>query len=355
MAQGKGKGLARRPDETSPQMAEESFIERVGSSATGLWRSTILEASAAQMTSSLASSSFTSEKSQSSSSHAESAYTNVTESPDSGYRLQRSSGSSLSNSSSESFRSTPYEFGGVNSKTEAEFGTFSQTSQVERTELETPAEIKENPCNESAHQDISEYSASQSAGPGSCFGPTNEWNLVNTDGELVVALLSDPNSDLEETVSAVALSDELSDPTILFEIPPGTEGALNRIKSDLPSPPTYKTPSPMNPLNLIPDFRSDHETPLRDDTKPIPTTMSHIYIMANKPIGIQELEPWLDVLTNYQDEVWGDVASLVREVRDEVRIAKENNIKAIDSTTVRRLGMILGHLKMPVTSVSQTL
>ena len=356
MAQEKGKKLADQP---SLDAAEESFIERIGSSAAGLLRTTVLQPSAEQASSSLASSSLTNDKSQSLSSQAGSAHTNDARKSNPLVEIQQPS-SSFSNSSSESFRSAQYIFGDVKPSTEAEFEAFSQMSQVGQAHGENTMESKRGPLDQSTDQTTNEIMLSQPVNLKSCSIGMDECKLADRDGEAVVALLSNPDWNIEESASDVALSEELEDSRNLFKIPPEIKEALHCIKSDLPSPPTFKSPSPMNPLNLKPDFTSDHENPARDSMK-IKSTISanwnddHTYMTAKEPIDIQELEPWLDVLTNYQDAVWGDVASLVAEVREEVKIAKENNVNLIDSTAVRRLGMILGHLKTPGTSANQYL
>ncbi|MCJ1236056.1 hypothetical protein MMC14_004033 [Varicellaria rhodocarpa] len=357
MAQAKGKKLADQPSQNA---AEESFIERVGSSAAGLLRSTVLQPSADQATSSLASSSLANDKSQSSSGQTGSAHTNDACKSNNLAEIQQPGSSSFSNSSGESFRSAQYRFGDVKPSTEAEFEAFSQMSQVGQAHRENTTESKRGALDQSTHQTAVEIILSQSVNLRSYTTGMDECKLADRDGEAVVVLLSNPDWDLEETASDVALSEELEDSRNLFEIPPEIKEALHRIKSNLPPPPTFKSASPMNPLNLNPDFTSGHENPARDSMKIRSTTSAnwnddYAYMTAKEPIGIQELEPWLDVLTNYQDAVWGDVAPLVKEIREEVKIAKENNVNLIDSIAVRRLEMILGHLKTPVTSATQYL
>ena len=352
MAQDKGKALAGWFYERSPDTAEGTFVGRVGSSAAGLLRSAVLQPSAAQATSRLASSSFTSEKSQSSSSHM-GFDMSATHSSNLGTR------SSLSNSSGESFRSAQYIFENVKSNIEAEFDAFGQTSQVGRIGSGSATEMKIKPYDESTYRISSKITVSNPAQPKSCYSSADEWKSAEHDGGPVIALLSDPNWDLEDLDTNSGILEELSDLKTMFGIPSGIEEALDRTKLELPPPPSYKVPSPMNPLNLRPDFTSDCEKPVGDGILVTPTMTprygekSYMYMMINEPVGVQELEPWLDVLTNYQDEVWGDLASVVKEVKDEIRNAKANKLDVIDPTAVRRLGMILGHLKVTATFTAQ--
>ncbi len=59
------------------------------------------------------------------------------------------------------------------------------------------------------------------------------------------------------------------------------------------------------------------------------------------------IDQWSQVLTSYQDEVWGELDSLVREARDEVRKLGEveQSAPAPEPKALIRLRAILGHLR----------
>ncbi|KAK3299108.1 uncharacterized protein B0H64DRAFT_91251 [Chaetomium fimeti] len=61
------------------------------------------------------------------------------------------------------------------------------------------------------------------------------------------------------------------------------------------------------------------------------------------------IDQWSRVLTSYQDEVWGDLGSLVEEARSEVRRIEEAKPgeKPPEPTALLRLRAILGHLRGP--------
>ncbi|KAH6854385.1 hypothetical protein B0I37DRAFT_28861 [Chaetomium sp. MPI-CAGE-AT-0009] len=61
------------------------------------------------------------------------------------------------------------------------------------------------------------------------------------------------------------------------------------------------------------------------------------------------IDQWSRVLTSYQDEVWGDLSSLVEEARSEVRQIEEAKPgeRPPEPTALLRLRAILGHLRGP--------
>jgi hypothetical protein len=61
----------------------------------------------------------------------------------------------------------------------------------------------------------------------------------------------------------------------------------------------------------------------------------------------QWIDQWSDILTSYQDEVWGDLGSLVQEARAEVEsLAKiEPSEPPPQPKALLRLRNILGHLR----------
>lgn len=59
-----------------------------------------------------------------------------------------------------------------------------------------------------------------------------------------------------------------------------------------------------------------------------------------------ELDTWYRFLTSYQDDVWGDFLPVVEEAREDFKNWTEDKGDIFEkSTAVRRLGLILGHMK----------
>lgn len=100
-----------------------------------------------------------------------------------------------------------------------------------------------------------------------------------------------------------------------------------------------------NALNFIPDF-------LRDDgagTEGMRATEDsylNLGVTELAKAGTLWLEQWNRVLTNYTDEVWGDLGDLVKRAHTEVKQMKEsNNAPTTDAPAVRQLRSILKRVR----------
>lgn len=169
------------------------------------------------------------------------------------------------------------------------------------------------------------------------------------DGAAVVKLLSDPNFSIDELADVSSGPEPVEELTNFLKIDERTRQILARLKADLPPASVHQIPSPNNPLNLLPNFNNHSRVSRKEETvSPGTAQISGSYLHCTPPVTQTHVEPWLGVLTNYQDEVWGDLLPLVHEAREEVRNAmKEGNTALKDCPAVTRLGMILGHIEPP--------
>ncbi|MCJ1363488.1 hypothetical protein MMC16_002595 [Acarospora aff. strigata] len=185
------------------------------------------------------------------------------------------------------------------------------------------------------------------------------------DGAAVVALLSDPGFSTDDpTTYPEMYNQEMAeaDP-LVSRLSPQELAILNRIKAQLPQPPVHRIPAPTNPLNLLPNF-DDVSSKANGHSHTWATTSlnaeeSYLYLTPDKSAWTEgststehssegtkaHLKQWLDVLTSYQDEVWGDVLPLIRDAKEEVQQAISNNEEVLqEGPAVRRLAMVFAHL-----------
>lgn len=102
-------------------------------------------------------------------------------------------------------------------------------------------------------------------------------------------------------------------------------------------------------LNFIPDF-------VRPDQGAVPGTVNHFKSTESQAVLGMAHGPeaesiwvgqWMDVLTSYNAEVWGDLGSLVQQAREELQQleqAKPDGVKP-EARAVWRLQQILGHVR----------
>ena len=141
------------------------------------------------------------------------------------------------------------------------------------------------------------------------------------DGAAVVELLCDPNFAFDD-LSDFCVQDKSPN---LWTPTADSIKLLDRLKAELPPAPMHRPPSPMNCLNLLPVFDSQ-------------------YTQTTTDIG-----PWLDVLMNYQDKVWGELLPLVEEAHEELRaVLNGGGTQLNECAAIRRLGLILGHINTPI-------
>ena len=143
------------------------------------------------------------------------------------------------------------------------------------------------------------------------------------DGAEVVGLLSDPTFCLDEMPIDVVHGTDLS-----------RQEHKVVSQAGLPRPVSHSD-AVANHLHLIP--RSGVDPIILEE---MAATMPQVDDYAQE----LDLQPWLQILDSYHDEVWGDMLPLVRQVREELR-QSDNKQKVEDKPATRRLQMLIGHLK----------
>ena len=141
------------------------------------------------------------------------------------------------------------------------------------------------------------------------------------DGADVVALLSDPNFCLEDAPLEDIQGPEFMRLEVQEAARPRPMNHWNIVTNDLQLIPNYGT----TPAVL----------------KMMAAAMPHVDDFAQDV----DLQPWLQILNSYHDEVWGDMLPLVKQARQELEPCDNDKLKAQDKPAVRRLRMIIGHLQ----------
>lgn len=100
-----------------------------------------------------------------------------------------------------------------------------------------------------------------------------------------------------------------------------------------------------NTLSLLPDFSSDESS---IETEQALLDREETIFRIRSPGLISKdngLLPWIDMLGSYHDQVWGNLLPLIQEPYLEVKeIETAGHGRSQESSTVRRLSMILGHM-----------
>ncbi|KAL9130053.1 MAG: hypothetical protein Q9217_001657 [Psora testacea] len=140
----------------------------------------------------------------------------------------------------------------------------------------------------------------------------NGYQPESNDGAAVVALLSEPSLSTDEK------------PGDTWSAPMEDQQYLSSELSSGQRVTSISEVLQAKPLDMIPSF----------------TWFGH-----TEPALIA---PWNDILNRYHDEVWGDALPLVQEARQELKeAAATNNWSLENHSALRRLGMLLLHLKPP--------
>ncbi|KAK2758742.1 hypothetical protein FQN54_003432 [Arachnomyces sp. PD_36] len=318
-------------DEKTPQKApgkqpeadDSSMINRVQSSATGLLRNAFAPSGAADLNADLAGSLLSTEKPSSSQSG-------------------RIPGSSLSATETSRLSSNaPGAAGDAQHSLQSE--TFRSNIPIQEDGLENTY-LGETNSNDLLY----DLSDTKGKGKGVASTPdqptTNEtlttaWNTTTQppDGADVVTLLSNPSFDpsLQEEDQDTDLEPTPLSPTELSLI-----DSFRRHPSNPQTSSTHhSTPTPINPLSLIPGM------PSATTTTSTTSTSSELESTLHSLPGISE---WVDLDKTYHAEVWGYLRPHIRAAMDEIE-EKRGSVKGDggegEGPAVRRLKMILRHMR----------
>ncbi|KAL9024628.1 MAG: hypothetical protein Q9196_006377 [Gyalolechia fulgens] len=160
------------------------------------------------------------------------------------------------------------------------------------------------------------------------------------DGAAVVALLSDPSFIANDMPEYQSMSIDHGCSQI---VQGGPRGYVPQTSPRL----AY----PHGPLSLIPDLLGDPKNPhteatgqdsfSRTELKDLLVTLPRL---ANGN-GDLQIEPWIEILTRYHDEVWGDIRPYIDAAREEANSLREaDNHRQRDCPAIRRLAMVVRHL-----------
>lgn len=339
----------------------KTFVERLGASAATLTRQALLQPSGAAIAQTMGSLSMNTEKGESSSSSAasEELFSN-TDTLSSRPSSMASDAKKIATSSRTDTFQERTETNESDLSDSAPFDLDAFLSEPDRPKLEVssstgfdegPLALKRKECDgnirkgspqsSNAHQGFESYRrpshdnticsfASQSyLGSAQSAHHKDLRNMIDsTDGAAVVDLLSKPglliDDDIEDHVPTLARSSDIYRQSKYSETgPTGISADRNGTQIE---------------RRLIPNLGLT-----RIDLKTIAQAMPRAADEAHKA----ELQPWLEILNSYQDEVWGDILPLVRQAREELAITSDDENARVDKSAVMRLRMILSHLAPP--------
>ena len=155
----------------------------------------------------------------------------------------------------------------------------------------------------------------------------------DNDGAAVIALLSDTSFAVDEEPSSILDSDS--------DVAEGPNSP--RLRTTAWPAPSACVPLPLKPFDLIPDFGC-------------PGNLDHAFSAFQKVIHERghflesefgQLQPWVNILDRYHDEVWGEMLPLVQEAREELETVQEKQPGFKEDCAIRRLKMVLQHLDSP--------
>ena len=289
-----------------------TFFDRIKASASGLTRSAIAQPSAAIETlASLPSGDSKGESSSVSSNAGEST-------------SQRSSSQGLQSSDNEynakgpdSFRSEQHTYAGCGQNAQSEFDEFMSPSGGIPTEggAETgPHNIgiqkTQGPCND---ENLRDRPDPKERDQRLQQHSVDAYACKDNDGAAVVALLSDPKFFADEEPGNYwdALEDDQCQLSSEFQSGDRTKTGQDALQTSL--------------IDLIPDL-----TEFDEHFEP------------------SDVSAWHDIINKYHDEVWGDALPLVQEARQEFKeVAISNDMNLESCPALRRLGMLLQHIRRP--------
>ena len=151
------------------------------------------------------------------------------------------------------------------------------------------------------------------------------------DGAAVVALLSDPGFTVDEEPSSN-----------LDSVADGAGGpSYGRLQTERGMAISVDPVHPPSHLGLMPDFGPS-------------SSLSHALLASQNDIderrhclgpGMSAVQPWIEILDRYHDEVWGEMLPLVQEACRESTTANGKQHGLRDSPALRRLRMVIKHLE----------
>ena len=324
--------LAQDPASSSNAEGTSSFAGRVGASASGLLRSSFGNQSPGAVTGSLAS--LTADTAKGGPSNSTGTGETSSSSQAASYRGDDDApGRSLAG---EPFRSG-HGRGGVSADCgQAAFNEFAASPQALQPDLEPT----QKPTASSGWLPIQSFAtADQNKDPIDTWrvsARNEEQPTSGNDGAAVVALLSDPTFNVEE------------EPTNSWAAEATTRDHDKLGDSRIEQWP-HKSVDPLAPANhldLMPDFNSSWDSMQTSNAFQNPTAYEG-QRFSDPTFG--DIQPWVDILNRYHNEVWGDMLPLVQEAREEVKAAEASPEGALqDRPALRRLGVLLKHLNQPI-------
>ncbi|KAI4224520.1 MAG: hypothetical protein L6R36_004612 [Xanthoria steineri] len=338
------EGQASGPGSASSTI--RSFMSRIGISASGLAKESLLCPGPGTIQNEL--SSAEASKSSSSSNPAGPSAMSVSLQP---YTTTHSSppGLGTSDSAHSNFRSQP-----PPEKTQTvihDFDSFLSHQDPEQSDLDQLGDSSQlvtplHPVNSDASLPEREVATPPALG-GMLFDSTEDHvpNGHPADGAAVVAMLSDPSFCIDEEPHFTAEFEEFTD----LKLTPANSASTPAQRASIDICPSA------NPLALIPDFHGP-------SNKPVPNSLYHdsrlpdkwqaeIFVPVSHCDQDFELQPWIEILTKYHDEVWGDMLPLVEAARTEANASKNGDPgHGGNFPAIRRLAMIARHMQPKASS-----
>lgn len=318
----KGKGRApHEPEENGPSSKPEdapsnpSILSRIAASASGLTHSALAAPNSNELDESVASALSNSGKATASSRNRDESSSWA----DTSKAAKQFTNSQPSGAARESFRIGHTEQHAQQS--EREFSSF-----LDGIDSFQPSEPVENAKISGSNTLAEAWTRSQSAEK--THGPTAQSTTVteqeNRDGGEVVAMLSDPNLMSEHFEAPESDQEEYN-----WGLSAEQLTQLRAMTKDLfPAPEPHANVDPDHPLNLLPTRETDSG------------------LQRSRPEASEAWRgQWEGVLTRYADEVWGGLLPLVKKARQEIEDMENDAANSEQTTALRRLGAILGHLQ----------
>ncbi|CAO1606267.1 hypothetical protein XANCAGTX0491_009767 [Xanthoria calcicola] len=332
---------AQSPGPGSASSTLTSFMSRIGISASGLAKESLLCPGPGTILNEL--SSAEAGKSSSSSNPAGPSPMSMSLQP---YTTARSSPSRLGSSDSAhpNFRSQP-----PPEKTQTvihDFDSFLSHQDPEQSNLDQLGDSSRlvpplHPVSSDASLSDREIETPPALG-GMLFDSTEDHvpNGHPADGAAVVAMLSDPSFCIDEEPQFTAEFEEFTN----LKLTPANSASSLAQRASIDICPSA------NPLALIPDFHGPSNksvsNSLYHDSSLPHKWQAETFVPESHCDQDFELQPWIEILTKYHDEVWGDMLPLVEAARTEANASKNGDPgHSGNFPAIRRLAMIARHMQ----------